>query len=139
MAKIVADVMTRDPATIESGQTIADAARVMRAQDTGDVIVTENGRVQGILTDRDIAIRAVAEDKDPTTPVREVCSGTDLTSVSPDTSIAQAVQLMRAKAVRRLPVIESDKAVGVVSLGDLAIETDEGSALAQISAAKGND
>jgi CBS domain-containing protein len=138
MATTVADVMTREPAMIEAEQPVVEAARRMRATDSGDVIVLDNGRVCGILTDRDIAIRVVADERDLQTPVRDVCSGTDLTTVGPDTSIEQAVQLMRANALRRLPVIEADRAVGIVSIGDLAIERDEDSALADISAAEPN-
>jgi len=139
MAQTVADVMTRDPATIDTSSTVADAARIMRDQDTGAIIVTDNGRVAGIVTDRDIAVRVVAEDKDNSTPVVEACSGTDIATVGPDTSMEQAVQLMRSKAVRRLPVVQNDRAVGIVSLGDLAMERDEDSALADISAAPGNE
>jgi CBS domain-containing protein len=78
----------------------------------------------------------VAEDKDLSTPVGEACSAADLQTVGPDTSLDQAVQLMRSNAIRRLPVVENDQAVGILSLGDLAIELDEDSALADISAAE---
>lgn len=135
MAATVSDVMTTDPETIEASEPVMEAARRMRDADIGNVIVLDDGRVVGILTDRDIAIRVVAEGKDSSTPVREACSATDLQTVGPDTSLDQAVQLMRDNAVRRLPVVENDQAVGIVSLGDLAIELDEESALADISAA----
>jgi CBS domain-containing protein len=138
MAQRVADVMTSDPATVESGQPVSEAARLMRDYDAGAVVVTENGRVSGIVTDRDIAVRVVADGKGPEVPVREAASGSDVATVGPDTSIDQAVQLMRAKGVRRLPVVEKDKAVGIVSIGDLAIERDPTSALADLSAAEGN-
>lgn len=135
MARTVSDVMTRNPETVEVSDPVVEAARRMRDADTGDVIVLDNGRVVGILTDRDITIRVVAENKDPSTPVSEACSTTDLQTVGPDTSLDQAVQLMRSNAVRRLPVVENDQAVGIISLGDLAMELDEDSALADISAA----
>lgn len=138
MAQTIADVMTRDPATVERGEAVAEAARRMAAADAGDVIVLDNGTVCGILTDRDIAVRLVAQDKDPATPVAEIVSDADLVTVGPDTSIEQAIQLIRGKAVRRLPVVQQGRAVGIVSLGDLAVEKDEGSALADVSAAKGN-
>jgi CBS domain-containing protein len=102
------------------------------------VVVTDDGHPAGIVTDRDIAVRAVAEEKGPQTPVREVCSAEDFATVGPDTSIQQVVQLMREKAVRRVPVVEGDDVVGIVSIGDLAIERDQDSALADISAAEGN-
>ncbi|MDP9418539.1 MAG: CBS domain-containing protein [Actinomycetota bacterium] len=136
MANTVAEVMTRNPVTIEAGEPVAEAARRMRQADAGNVIVLDNGQVVGILTDRDITIRVVADEKDYSTPAREVCSTDDLQVVAPDTSIDQAVQIMRSKAIRRLPVVEGDRAVGVVSIGDLAIERDEDSALAEISAAE---
>ncbi|MEW9550879.1 CBS domain-containing protein [Nonomuraea sp. NPDC050783] len=137
MARTVAEVMTRDPAAIEAEQPVSVAAALMRDNDAGAVIVNDNGRVLGIVTDRDIAVRVVADDKDPRTPVREACSA-DVEAVGPDTSIEQAVQLMRAHAVRRLPVVEDGRAVGIVSIGDLAMERDSDSALADISAAEGN-
>ena len=135
MATTVSDVMTRNPETIELSEPVAEAARRMRDADSGDVIVLDNGRVVGIITDRDIAVRVVAENKDSSTTVGEACTGTDLQTVGPDTTLDQAVQLMRSKAVRRLPVVENDQAVGIISLGDIAIEQDEDSALADISAA----
>ncbi|MFG1705680.1 CBS domain-containing protein [Nonomuraea sp. M3C6] len=137
MAKTVADLMTSHPATVEADQPVSVAASLMRDNDAGAVIVNDNGRMQGIITDRDIAIRVVAEDKCCQTPVREACSPY-VEAIGPDTSIDQAVRLMRSHAVRRLPVVEDGRAVGIVSLGDLALERDPNSALADISAAEGN-
>ena len=138
MAITIAEVMTRPPATVTSDAPVSEAARHMRANNIRDVLVMDGGRLAGIVTDRDIAVRIVAENKDANTPVREACSGQELTSVTPDTKIEQAVQLMRSKAIRRLPVVEGDRPVGIVSIGDLAIERDESSALADISAAQPN-
>ncbi|MCK2219208.1 CBS domain-containing protein [Actinomadura sp. ATCC 31491] len=137
MARTVADVMTRHPAAVEAEQPVSVAAALMRDNDAGAVIVNDNGRMRGIVTDRDIAVRVVADDKGPQTPVREACSAS-VEAVGPDTSIEQAVQLMRTHAVRRLPVVEDGRAVGMVSIGDLAMERDPDSALADISAAEGN-
>jgi CBS domain-containing protein len=139
MAATVSDVMTSNPETIEASEPVAEAARRMREADTGNVIVLDNGRVVGIVTDRDIVVRVVADGKDPSTPVQQACSATDLQTVGPDTSLEQAVQLMRQHAVRRLPVVENDQAVGILSLGDLAMELDQNSALADISAAAPNN
>jgi CBS domain-containing protein len=97
MAQTVADVMTCDPVTAECGESVAEAARKMASSDTGNVIVLDNGRICGIVTDRDVAVRLVAEGRDPGTPVAEITSGTELATVGPDTSIEQAVQLMRAR------------------------------------------
>ncbi|MFI9591566.1 CBS domain-containing protein [Nonomuraea sp. NPDC052265] len=137
MAETVADVMTSHPATVECDQPVSAAAALMRDNDAGAVIVNENGRMKGIVTDRDITIRVVADERGPDTPVREACSPW-VEAVGPDTSIDQAVQIMRSHAVRRLPVVEDGRPVGIVSLGDLAVERDPDSALADISAAEGN-
>ncbi len=138
MAQTVADVMTRDPVTIERGEPAAEAARLMARRDMGDVIVLDTGTITGILTDRDIAVRLVAEEEDPRTPVAGIISDTELVTASPETPLAEAVRLMRARAVRRIPVLRQGRAVGIVSLGDLAMERDQDSALADISAAAGN-
>jgi CBS domain-containing protein len=138
MAQTVADVMTRNPATIEREESAAEAARLMARADIGDIIVLDNGTVVGIVTDRDIAVRLVAEEKDPRTQVAEIISDRELVTVSPDTPLDQAVGLMRQHSVRRLPVLQRSRAVGIVSLGDLAMERDQNSALADISAAEGN-
>ncbi|MEV0314117.1 CBS domain-containing protein [Nonomuraea fuscirosea] len=137
MAKTVADVMTSHPATVEADQPVSVAASLMRDHDTGALIVNDKGRMKGIVTDRDITVRVVADERGPDTPVREACSAS-VEAIGPDTSIEQAVRLMRTHAVRRLPVVEDGRAVGVVSLGDLAVERDPSSALADISAAEGN-
>lgn len=137
MANTVADVMTAHPATVEADQSVAVAAALMRDHDTGAVIVNDNGRISGIVTDRDITVRLVAAEKGPDTPVREAYTPA-VEAVGPDTTIDQAIQLMRSHAVRRLPVVEDGRAVGIVSLGDLARERDPKSALADISAAEGN-
>jgi CBS domain-containing protein len=118
--------------------SVHEAARAMRDADIGDVIVIENERVCGIITDRDIVVRTVAEARDPaTTTLADLCSH-PLTTVTPTDSIEHAVQLMRAKAIRRLPVVEGGQAVGIVSLGDLAVEREPGSALGEISGAPPN-
>jgi CBS domain-containing protein len=139
MAETVREVMTRDPTTLDSSRTIADAARAMRDGDFGALIVTEGDSVQGIVTDRDIVVRAVADGLDPdSTQLGEVASE-QLEALSPGDSIDDAVAKVRATDVRRLPVVENGTAVGIVSLGDLAVERDPDSALAEISAATPND
>ena len=110
----------------------------MREADIGDVIVIENNRVCGIVTDRDIVVRTVAEARDPaTTTLADICSH-PLLSVSPTDSVEHAVRLMRTHALRRLPVVEGGQPVGIVSLGDLAVERDPGSALGDISSTPPN-
>jgi CBS domain-containing protein len=131
----VRDVMTPLPATVKASETVAAAANTMRQLDVGSIIVVnDSGHAAGILTDRDIAVRAVAQGLDPqATTVGEIYSE-ELTSVSPNDSVDEAVRLMRDRAIRRLPVVEGDRPVGIVSIGDLAIERDRRSALADISA-----
>lgn len=138
MARTVRDVMTENLVTLPRTAPLADAARQMKAADIGDVIVMSNGDMCGVVTDRDIVVRAIAEDKDPqSTTLEEICSH-EVVTVTPDDSVEQAAQLMRERAVRRLPVVEGGKPIGIVSIGDLAIERDETSPLADISAAEGN-
>ena len=137
MATTVADVLTTDPVTLEVTQTVRDAAELMRAGDIGDVIVVEDGRPVGIVTDRDLVVRVLAIGGGPDDSIRQALSG-NLVTVGPADSIERAAQLMSDNAVRRLPVVGGDALVGVVSIGDLAIERDPDSALADISAAEPN-
>ena len=132
----IREVMTAAPETVGTGTTLAEAAKRMRDIDVGAmVVVNEQGDVAGIVTDRDIAVRAVAEGQDPTkVKVGQVLSA-DLVTLAPTDTVGQAVKLMRDKAVRRLPVVEGGKPVGIVSIGDLAVERDRISVLAHISAA----
>ena len=139
MAKTVQDIMTSNPVTLQANTPVSEAARAMRDNDIGVVVVEQNGQLLGLVTDRDIVVRAVANDTNlSSTTLESICSK-DVTSVSPDQSDTDAVQLMRQKAIRRLPVVQNGKVVGIISLGDLAIENDERSVLAQVSAAAGNN
>jgi CBS domain-containing protein len=134
----VAEIMNREPQTIQADRPVAEAAERMRSTDVGALVVLDGDRLVGILTDRDIVVRVLADNKDGSTPVREACSG-ELTVIYPDTQIDTAAALMRERLLRRLPVVEGgDRLVGVVSIGDLAIDRDERSALADISAAPPN-
>lgn len=138
MPETIREVMTPSPHILDPGASVQEAARVMSDNDIGDVIVCDGERVCGIVTDRDITIRAVAPGKDPaSTKLGDICSK-ELTTVSPDDLVDDAVRLMRTKAIRRVPVVEDGKPVGVVSIGDLAIDLDRQSALADISTAPPN-
>lgn len=138
MASTVGEVMSVDPVSLRSDAPIIDAAKVMRAADIGDVMVNDGRGICGIVTDRDVVVRAIAEGRDPAnTPLSEICSR-ELATVSPETPIETAVDLMRQKAIRRLPVVEDGKPVGIVSIGDLAVDRDPKSALADISVAPPN-
>jgi CBS domain-containing protein len=139
MSKKVKDVMSMSPIGLEDTATLADAARAMRDGDFGSVVVLKGGSVCGVVTDRDIVVRAVAEGKDPeSVKLSEICSG-HVVTVSPDQSMDETATLMRDKAVRRVPVLDKGRLVGIVSLGDLAKEEDEGKALAEISSAPPNN
>ncbi len=137
MAQSIREVMTPDPVALPSTSTVSDAARAMRDSDVGPVLVLDQSQnVCGIVTDRDITIRVVAEGLDPnSTAVDDICSDNP-TTLSPDDSVADAIRVMREQAIRRLPIVEGGKPVGIVSIGDLAIERDPDSALADISAAE---
>jgi CBS domain-containing protein len=135
---MIREVMTPNPVIIGPERTISEAAELMRDHAIGDVIVADESARIGVLTDRDIVVRVLAEGLDPhDTTAGQVCSANTVT-VAPEDSIADAVQRMRDAAVRRLPVTEDGRVIGIVSLGDLAIERDEESALADISAAEPN-
>jgi CBS domain-containing protein len=117
----IREVMTPNPRFVSPGDSIQNAARIMRDLDTGAVPVVDNGRPVGILTDRDIVIRAVAEGGQLNRPVRDIVSS-DVVCVTPDMSTQEATDLMSEHQVRRLPVVENDRLVGIVSLGDLAVK-----------------
>jgi CBS domain-containing protein len=135
MARTVEEVMTRDPRTVNADDPIIDAARIMRDDDIGNVIVRQDGEVAGIVTDRDIVVRSVAEGVDAgSTPVREVCT-TGIEAIEPSASVDDALRKMREADVRRLPVVDDGRPVGIISLGDLAVEREPDSTLADISAA----
>ena len=140
MPQSIAEIMTRAPSTVDLSDSATQTARVMRDDDIGDVLVVRpGGTVFGIVTDRDLALRVVAEGLDPSTvQVEDICSR-QVIGVSSRDSIDQAAEKMREHAVRRLPVIDDDQLVGVVSLGDLAIERNPESALADISEAPPNN
>ncbi|PRX96186.1 CBS domain-containing protein [Allonocardiopsis opalescens] len=139
MAEKVRDVMTADPATLGRRAPVTEAARVMRDSGVGDVLVVDDDMLYGVVTDRDIVVRGVAEARDPgSTTVEALCSS-DIAVVAPDDDVKKAVRLMRERAVRRLPVVDDDRLVGVVSIGDLAVDRDPGSALADISASSPNE
>jgi len=134
----IRDVMSPIPMGLTVDGTVSNAAELMLREDIGDVIVLEEDRLYGILTDRDIVVRVVAEGRDPAqTRVGDVCSR-ELTTVAPAGSVGEALRLMRAKAIRRLPVVDADELVGVLTIGDIAVARDARTAIADISAAPPN-
>jgi CBS domain-containing protein len=126
MGKGIREVMTSNPRTIAADKPVAEAAKLMRDEDVGLAPIVEGDRLIGTLTDRDIAIRVVAEGKDPqSTTVRDVAS-TDLVTVDPEQDFDEALRLMAQHQVRRLPVVEQDgRLVGVVAQADIARQADD--------------
>jgi CBS domain-containing protein len=138
MAQAIRDVMTPDPASVSPEDTAVEAARKMREADAGAILVCDGDQLRGLVTDRDIVVRAVADGRDPSeVKVQEIASS-EVHALSPDEPVERAIELMRERHVRRVPVVEQDRPVGIVSIGDLALERDRSSALADISAAPGN-
>ena len=135
----IRDIMAKDLSTVEPSSNVSDAARMMRDNDTGAIIVSDGGQLSGLLTDRDIAVRAVAEGLDPnSTSAAEICTSNVITLDS-SSSIGDAIKAMRDANVRRVPVMDNGSPAGIVSLGDLALALDEESALADISSASPNN
>lgn len=134
------EVMTKDPLSVAEDAPVSEAARIMRDANIGDVLVTRpDGSVCGIVTDRDLALDVIAEGADlASMTVRDVCSHR-IESVASGDPVDRAVAMMRDQAIRRLPVIDDGELVGIVSLGDLAMERDPSSALADISQAPPNN
>jgi CBS domain-containing protein len=117
----IREVMTPDPQCVSPADSIQNVARIMRDCDTGAVPVVDDGRPIGIITDRDIVVRSVADGGQLNRPVREIVSG-NVVCASPEMSTHEAADLMSEYQVRRLPVVEHDRIVGIVSLGDLAVK-----------------
>ena len=138
MTQHVSDIMTSAPVIVEPQTSVTAVARIMRDQDLGAVLVTDGDELRGLVTDRDLVVRALAEGGDPEqTTVAGACSD-DLVTVRPDDELDRAIRLMREHAVRRVPVVDEGHPVGIVALGDLAMERDPGSALGDISVARPN-
>jgi CBS domain-containing protein len=117
----IREVMTPNPRTVSPNDSIQNAACIMRDEDAGAVPVVDNGRAVGIVTDRDIVVRVVAEGGQLNRPVREIVTG-GLVSATPDMSTREAAELMSEHQIRRLPVVENERLVGIVSIGDLAVK-----------------
>jgi CBS domain-containing protein len=115
------DVMTPNPRTLGPNATVQEAARLMRDEDTGVVPLVENGRPVGLITDRDIVVRAVADGSGFDQPVRELATD-DLVTAEPEMSTREAAELMGQHQVRRLLVCEGERLVGVASIGDIAVK-----------------
>lgn len=129
----IRELMTPDPVSVDESTPLQQVARLMRDRDIGDVIVERGGTPTGIVTDRDIVVRGMAENEDARAlQAGDICSG-DILTIGPDDNVDEAASVMRDAAVRRLPVVEDGRAVGIVSLGDLARADDPHSVLSDIS------
>ena len=135
MADSVRDVMSEDLKSVEPGTSVADAAKQMKESDIGAILVIDDDELRGLLTDRDIVVKVVAEGRDPDdVEVGDLVSD-ELETLEPDASLDDALRAMSEHKVRRLPVVEDGKPVGIVTLGDVAVEREPDSALGEISEA----
>ncbi|MCG5439567.1 CBS domain-containing protein [Micromonospora foliorum] len=130
----VGEFMTTRLVTMDGNDTLIAAAQEMRDSAIGDVVVTDGDSVVGIVTDRDITVRGVAENMDPGSTRLNQVTTRDVITVSQYDDVVAAADLMRTYAVRRLPVIDDGRLVGLISMGDLAVEREPQSVLADISA-----
>ena len=138
MTRKVQEIMSAAPVCMAASESVSAAAKAMKDRGIGTVLVLSGRRLAGLVTERDIAIRVLAENRDPlTTRLGDICS-TELAMLSPDDDVETAIRIVRDRAVRRLPVIADGTPVGVVSIGDLALDRDERSVLSAISAARSN-
>jgi CBS domain-containing protein len=120
MGTSIKEVMTSQVKTCEPDATVMEVAKVMAQEDVGPVPIVEEGRLTGIVTDRDIAVRVVAEGRDPSsTTVGEIASR-DLVTVSPDDDLDSALEQLAQNQVRRIPVVDGDRLVGIVAQADIA-------------------
>jgi CBS domain-containing protein len=137
MGQSIRDLMTKNPRTVSPDQPVVDAAKIMRDEDAGVVPIVEGDHLIGVLTDRDVAIRIVAEGKDPRSTTVRDCASKDLVTVDPQQDLEEALRLMAKHQVRRLPVVEEDgKLVGIVAQADVAKHGDDartGEVVEQIS------
>ena len=139
MANEIREYMTTDIVTIDVREGVDEAARRMRENDVGDIIVLQGGDLHGMITDRDIVVRVIAEGLDvASTTVADACTSR-LHTLSPGSSLDEAIELTRTQAVRRIPIVEDGAVVGILGLADLAILVDPSSVLADISAAPTDD
>ena len=138
MGQKIRELMTGGPISLDVSATVSEAARQMKERNVGDVLVTRDGKLCGIVTDRDLVVRCLAQDGDARSqPIGEVCTE-ELVTLAPDEEVTAAIRGMQDHAIRRIPIVDRDRAVGVVSLGDLAVERDRQSTLGEISAAPPN-
>ena len=127
------DIMSAAPVCMAPGESVSAAAKAMKQHGIGTVLVLTDGRLSGLVTDRDITVRVLAESRDPrATRIGDIC-GCEVVTLGPDDDVAEATRLVRERAMRRIPVLQDGIPVGVVSIGDLTPEKDATSALSGVS------
>ena len=125
------EIMTTDVKTVAPSTPIGEVAAMMRDADVGSLPVVDGGKLAGIVTDRDIVVRALAEGRDPSAPVGEAMTG-DVFSVKPDDFVFEAIRLMGDKQVRRIPVVSDDGALaGIIAMADIALEMEDDREIAE--------
>lgn len=139
MPQSIREVMTTDPVRVPESMNIIQLAELMRDRNIGDLIVSAGSNVVGIVTDRDIVVRGLASGDGVDMLSAGDIATRDIRTVGPDDPVSSAVEIMRETNIRRLPVVDNGELVGVVSIGDLAVERDPDSALADISEAPPNN
>jgi len=117
----ITQLMTENPRTVPAGSSVVDAAQLMRDEDAGIAPVVDGERLVGVVTDRDIAIKVVAEGRDPRSTTVDEIAATDLVTIDPQQELDEALRLMATHQVRRLPVVEEDgRLVGILAQADVA-------------------
>jgi CBS domain-containing protein len=131
--------MTPNAIRLHADASAREAAQAMRDHEIGDIIVEQDDQVRGIVTDRDLVVRCLADGEEGLKRnLGSLCSES-LVTLEPDSPVDEAIRLMKEKAIRRIPIVKQGRALGVVSLGDLAVERDRESALGQVSDAPANN
>jgi CBS domain-containing protein len=121
----IREVMTENPSTCESSTPASEAAKVMARENVGSIPVVEGGRLVGVVTDRDLTVRVLAEERDPQATTVGSIASKDVVAVAPDTDLDEALRLLARHQVRRLPVVEGDRLVGIVAQADVARQGDD--------------
>lgn len=135
MAEKIRELMTANPVMLDASSVVIEAARKMRDKGIGDVLVQKSGSLCGIVTDRDLVVRCLAEGANPEKQtLGDICTS-EVSTLDVNASAEEAIEMMKERAVRRIPVMEAGEAIGIISLGDLAEERDPDSVLGRISTA----
>jgi len=136
--RTLSELMNTNLVLLDAEKPAIEGAKQMRDQNVGNVLVTREGELCGIVTDRDLVVRCMADEQDGRTMRLGSFCSKELVTLTKDSSIADAVKVMSERGIRRIPVVEGKKPIGIVSLGDLALSQDRNSALGQISASRPN-